>query len=73
MKCEKVKQLLLDTCLRTSENGEVSWMTNISIKGKLSEEGPVQVFSNYLGGVDDCLFEVEEAVKILNLQKEKQV
>ncbi len=71
MECKKAKQLLLDTCLRTSENGEVSWMTSISIKGKLSEEGAVQVFSNYLGDVDDCLLEVEEAVKVLNLPKEK--
>lgn len=71
MKCNKAKELLLNTCLRTSENGEVSWMNSFSGQGKLTEYDATLVFSTYLGEVDLCVSEVEKAIKVLNLPKER--
>lgn len=53
MKNKQAKRLMMNTCVRVSDNGEVSWMNAISITGSNLLEGSVVIHSEYLGALEE--------------------
>lgn len=73
MKSKHAKHLMLG-CIKVNKLDEVSWVTGVSIQGRVSDLGSVKVFSEYLGDLDDCISEIKRYTDRLNFShKDKKV